>query len=408
MFNRKLSRASLGLALSAALGAASLAFAQEPSASSYVRGASRFAAGDFAQATADFDAAIAARSEDPRVYYFRGLCAARQNDPATAAQFYATGARLEIETPQGRLVAVDAALKTIQGAERAPIEAARAKARADWKAKEADRQNALYGESLNRQRARLATPPQTTAASKPAAGEALAFPSIRPFFRGETPAHQAPDPYDPNSDKFNYFREDLGKTSLSTRELKRLQELAERDVYEDPMDRPAADGSPFVNIYDPSEVFVEDAPYASADDPDVLYEADEKNALNAMAVGCRLGAAALAQLSGSNAANGYGSGSGSSPYGSSSYGSSSYDSSGYPGGPGSSDAAPKAVEPSKSDDTAKIFKGDEKPANPFGGKLELDKNNDFDLFPTGRDFKPTAPAPTDPYASGGYSSGGPH
>jgi len=211
MFNRKLSRASLGLALSAALGAASLAFAQEPSASSYVRGASRFAAGDFAQATADFDAAIAARSEDPRVYYFRGLCAARQNDPATAAQFYATGARLEIETPKGRLVAVDAALKTIQGAERAPIEAARAKARADWKAKEADRQNALYGESLNRQRARLATPPQTTAASKPAAGEALAFPSIRPFFRGETPAHQAPDPYDPNSDKFNYFREDLGK-----------------------------------------------------------------------------------------------------------------------------------------------------------------------------------------------------
>lgn len=403
MFNRKLSRASLGLALSAALGAASLAFAQEPSASSYVRGASRFAAGDFAQATADFDAAIAARSEDPRVYYFRGLCAARQNDPATAAEFYATGARLEIETPKGRLVAVDAALKTIQGAERAPIEAARAKARADWKAKETDRQNALYGESLNRQRARLATPPKTTAAPRPASDKALAFPSIRPFSRGEIPAHQAPDPYDPNSDEFNYFREDLGKTSLSTREIKRLQDLAERDVYEDPMDRPAADGSPFVNIYDPSEVFVEDAPYASADDPDVLYEADEKNALNAMAAGCRLGVAALAQLNGANDANGYGSGSG---YGSSPYGSSSYDPSGYPGGPGSSDAAPKAVEPSKSDDTAKIFKGDEKPANPFGGKLELDKNNDFDLFPTGRDFKPTAPAPTDPYASG-YSSG-PH
>ncbi|MBQ7814463.1 MAG: tetratricopeptide repeat protein [Thermoguttaceae bacterium] len=403
MFNRKLSRASLGLALSAALGAASLAFAQEPNASSYVRGASRFAAGDFAQATADFDAAIAARSGDPRVYYFRGLCAARQNDLATAAEFYATGARLEIETPQGRLVAVDAALKTIQGAERAPIEAARAKARADWKAKEADRQNALYGESLNRQRARLATPPKTTAAAQPASDKALAFPSIRPFFRGEIPAHQAPDPYDPNSDEFNYFREDLGKTSLSTRELKRLQDLAERNVYEDPMDRPAADGSPFVNIYDPSEVFVEDAPYASADDPDVLYEADEKNALNAMAVGCRLGVAALAKFNGVNDANGYGSGS--SPYGSSSYGSSGYPSD-YPGGPGSSDAAPKAVEPSKSDDTAKIFKGDEKPANPFGGKLELDKNNDFDLFPTGRGFKPTAPAPTDPYASG-YSSG-PH
>ena len=404
MFNRKLSRASLGLALSAALGAASLAFAQEPSASSYVRGASRFAAGDFAQAIADFDAAIAARSEDPRVYYFRGLCAARQNDPATAAQFYATAARLEVETPRGRLVAVDAALKTIQGAERAPIEAARAKARADWKAKEANRQNALYGETLNRQRARLATPAKTSDKQATASGQALAFPSIRPFFRGETPAHQAPDPYDPNSDEFNYFREDLGKTSLSTREIKRLQELAERDVYEDPMDRPAADGSPFVNIYDPSEIFVEDAPYASLDDPDVLYEADEKNVLNAMATGCRLGVAALAQFSGVNSANGYGS----SPYGSSSYDSSSYDSSSYgSSGPGSSDAAPKAVEPSKSDDTAKIFKGDEKPANPFSGQFKLDKENDFDLFQAARDFKPTAPASSDPYSSSG-SMGGPH
>ncbi|MBR4977191.1 MAG: hypothetical protein IKY61_09045, partial [Thermoguttaceae bacterium] len=194
MFNRKFCRASLGLALSAALGAASLTVAQEPSASDYVRGASRFAAGDFAQASVAFDEAIAAKSDDPRVYYFRGLCAARQNDPASAAAFYATGARLELESPKGRLVAVDAALTTIQGSERALLEAARAQARADWKAKEAARQNALYGESLNRQRARLATPPKVAGSVKTtASNKALSVPSIRPFFRGETPAGQAPD-----------------------------------------------------------------------------------------------------------------------------------------------------------------------------------------------------------------------
>lgn len=402
MFNRKFCRASLGLALSAALGAASLTVAQESGASDYVRGASRFAAGDFAQATTVFDEAIAAKSDDPRVYYFRGLCAARQNDPASAAAFYATGARLELENPKGRLAAVDAALTTIQGAERAAIEAARAQARADWKAKEAARQNALYGESLDRQRARLATPPKTAgSAQAPASTQALSFPSIRPFFRGETPAHQAPDLYDPNSDEFNYFREDLGKTSLSTRELKRLDEIASREVYEDPMDKPAADGSPFINIYDSSEVFVEDAPFVGDDDPDVLYAAEEKNALNALATSFRLGAAALALRSGSgDASNGS-----SSPYGSSSYDSYPDPSASY-GGPGSSSGAPAPpVEPSKADDTKTIFPSDEKPVvSPFGDKVQLDAKNDFDLFQTGRDFKPTAPAPADPYSS----SGGPH
>lgn len=401
MFNRKFCRASLGLALSAALGAASLTVAQEPSASDYVRGASRFAAGDFAQATVAFDEAIAAKSDDPRVYYFRGLCAARQNDPASAAAFYATGARLEIESPKGRLAGVDAALTTIQGAERASIETARAQARAAWKAKEAARQNALYGESLDRQRARLATPPKTNApAPKASPNASLAVAPIRPFSRAEVSAHQAPDLYDPNSDELQYFREDLGKTSLSTRELKRLAEIASRETYEDPMDKPAADGSPFINIYDSSEVFVDDAPFVGDDDPDVLYAAEEKNALNALATSFRLGAAALALQSGS--ADGSQS---SSPYGSSSYGSSPYPSGSY-GGPGSSSDAPAApVAPSKADDTKTIFPNDEKPvASPFGDKAQLDAQNDFDLFQAGRDFKPTAPAPADPYSS----SGGPH
>lgn len=400
MFHRKFCRASLGLALSAALGAASLTVAQEPSASDYVRGASRFAAGDFAQATAAFDEAIAAKTDDPRVYYFRGLCAARQNDPVSAAAFYATAARLELESPKGRVAGVDAALTAIQGAERVAIEAARTQARDDWKAKEAARQRALYGESLDRQRARLALAPQNDGAANVSATAALSFPSARPFSRGEIPAHQAPDPYDPNSDEFNYFREDLGKTSLSTKEQKRLADLASRKVYEDPMDKPAADGSPFINIYDPSEVFVEKTPYAGADDPDVVYEADEKNALNALSTVCRLAATTLSTKFAPNApARGVGA---------TSYGSSSYGSSGYPSSYGDPTGDPKAaapVEPSKSDDTKQLFPGDAQPvAAPFGDKVKLDAENDFDLFQAGRDFQPTAPAPADPRSS----SGGPH
>ncbi len=402
MFHRKFGRASLGLALSAALGAASLTVAQDPTASDYVRGASRFAAGDFAQATVAFDEAIAAKSDDPRVYFFRGLCAARQNDPASAAAFYATAARLELESPKGRLAGVDAALTTIQGAERVAIEAARAQARADWKAKEAARQQALYGETLDRQRARLAT--RATTDGAPSTGKsgktaALSVPSVRPFSRAETPAFQAPNLYDPNSDEFNYFREDLGKTSLSTKELKRLADVASREVYEDPMDKPAADGSPFINIYDPSEVFVDKTPYAGTDDPDVLYEADEKNALNALATSCRLGATLLSTRLGAGDATQ----NGGSSYGSSSY--DSYPSSDYSSSYGNPSGAAKAaapVEPSKADDTKQLFPGDEKPvAAPFGDKLQLDAENDFDLFQAGRDFKPTAPAPTDPYSSGG-------
>ena len=182
--------------------------------------------------------------------------------------------------------------------------------------------------------------------------------------------------------------------------MKRLEEIASREVYEDPMDKPAADGSPFINIYDSSEVFVEDEPFVGDDDPDVLYAAEEKNALNALATSLRLGAAALALQSGSGDAS-----NGSSPYGSSSYSSYPDPSASY-GGPGSPSGASAApVEPSKADDTKTIFPNDEKPvASPFSDKVKLDAENDFDLFPTGRDFKPTAPAPADPYAS----SGGPH
>ena len=64
--------------------------------------------------------------------------------------------------------------------------------------------------------------------------------SIRPFTRSETPANQAPDLYDAKSDEFNYFREDLGRQEISSRQKARLEQLASRVVYADPMDKPAA------------------------------------------------------------------------------------------------------------------------------------------------------------------------
>ena len=72
--------------------------------------------------------------------------------------------------------------------------------------------------------------------------------SIRPFTRSETPANQAPDLYDAKSDEFNYFREDLGRQEISSRQKARLEQLASRVVYADPMDKPAADGSEFIDI----------------------------------------------------------------------------------------------------------------------------------------------------------------
>ena len=92
----------------------------------------------------------------------------------------------------------------------------------------------------------------------------LSVRSIRPFQRSETPANQAPNLYDKKSDEFDYFREELGRSETSTKTKKRLQEIESRVVYADPMDKPAYDGSKFIDIY--SDVYVDGQPYEEVSD----------------------------------------------------------------------------------------------------------------------------------------------
>lgn len=233
--------------------------------------------------------------------------------------------------------------------------------------------------------------------------------TIRPFTRTETPANQAPDLYDASSDEFNYFREDLGRQEMSTRQRQRLEQIASRVVYDDPMDKPAADGSPFVDIYSLDEVIADGAPYEGLDDPDNAYAADENNLLAKIAESCGdltttlqilTGATSSVDNSGktgTGASSGMMVGSGGTPFPmpEPTMAPVMMEDGRMMGGPGASGepaAKPekKDAAPSKKDDSALIFP-DGEVANPFEGKAEAAA--DFDFFKADRDFAPKdAPA----------------
>jgi len=238
--------------------------------------------------------------------------------------------------------------------------------------------------------------------------------------RSETPANQAPDLYDPKSDEFNYFREDLGRSEISSKTKARLAERAARVTYVDPMDKPAADGTPFINIYDPDEVFADGKPFVGADDPDVYYKSSENNFLEQFADGCQTLALLTSLTLGapsSNAKDGQGYDSMNAMGSMGSMGSMgtpvmptpTMDSSVMPGSPsmgsmgGSKDAAPakdQKVEPSAHDDSKLIFP--EAAENPFKAPGALGET-DFDLFKADREFAPKAP---EPQKGSGYMMGG--
>ncbi len=239
--------------------------------------------------------------------------------------------------------------------------------------------------------------------------------SIRPFVRSETPANQAPDLYDSTSDEFNYFREDLGRQELSSRIKNRLAQRASRVVYANPMDKPAADGSPFVDIYSPDEVYEDGKAFVGLDDPDVIYAEDENNIFAKFAEACQVTTQVLTLLTGvsaGNAANGsYGSQSSMSrgPVLSMSHG--TLDSGVAPGGSGvasgdptrrdESAPAPESVKPSDFDDTQLIFP--ENVDNPYSTVEAAE--DDFDFFKADRDFAPKPAVSQDSMMRG--SMGGP-
>lgn len=235
----------------------------------------------------------------------------------------------------------------------------------------------------------------------------LAARSIRPFMRSETPANKAPDLYDKSSDEFDYFREELGRTETSTKTKKRLQEIENRVVYADPMEAPAYDGTPFVNIYD--DILVDDKPFLDPDDPDVKYAPDENNILQRAADFCALTTASISALTGVS--------SGSSA-GGVSMGSGSEEGAPYPmpddvmtqlpgeGGVSMSGSGTKKadVAPSKNDDSNLIFpkKADnpENANNPYKATYTPIADEAFDFFKADRAFKPAPPKTNSQYGSG--------
>ncbi len=250
--------------------------------------------------------------------------------------------------------------------------------------------------------------------------------TIRPFTRNETPANQAPNLYDATSDEFNYFREDLGRQEMSTKQRQRLEQIASRVVYADPMDKPAEDGSPFVDIYSLDEVIADGKAFEGLDDPDFIYSADENNLLAEIAKECDVLTTVL------QIATGVGATVGEANKGMDS---------GYMGTPGSGPAMPmptvtmgpvmmeggqmsggdieskepsgakpaaKAVGPSNKDDSALIFPGEDV-TNPFASEENTEAEaaaDDFDLFTKEeREWKASeAPAAPKTMGSGGYGS----
>ena len=247
----------------------------------------------------------------------------------------------------------------------------------------------------------------------------LSVRSIRPFQRSETPANQAPNLYDKKSDEFDYFREELGRSETSTKTKKRLQEIESRVVYADPMDKPAYDGSKFIDIY--SDVYVDGQPYEDPEDPDVKYSADENNILAIAAEALDEGTQMISLLAGvsagsaNSANNGMGYGSdmattvgpphpmpdmgGMAPVG----GMESFQQLSQSGSASSSGGKASApTEPSKFDDTKMIFPEDVE--SPYKAELKAIADEAFDFFKADREFKPKASAPTTPDMGGGYPS----
>ena len=103
------------------------AMAQDPMDEMYGKAVHSFFRGDLDHAEQLLNDAISAGSEDPRAYYFRGLCQARFGIESGNADFE-RGAELEIDGAR-KIVNVGQALQRVQGPVRIAIEKARLNAR---------------------------------------------------------------------------------------------------------------------------------------------------------------------------------------------------------------------------------------------------------------------------------------
>ena len=123
------------------------AFAQDPLDDVYGHAVHAYFRGDAATAQQWLNEAIGAGSQDPRAFYFRGLCeAALSGDPEAGASDFEEAAQLEIDGK--KVVNVGKALERIQGPVRCQIESIRRKARLASRSKYLEMQRMRYEQGI--------------------------------------------------------------------------------------------------------------------------------------------------------------------------------------------------------------------------------------------------------------------
>jgi hypothetical protein len=123
------------------------AFAQDPLDDVYGHAVHAYFRGDAATAQQWLNDAIGAGSQDPRAFYFRGLCeAALSGDPEAGVSDFEEAAQLEIDGK--KVVNVGKALERIQGPTRCQIEAIRRKARLASRGKYLEMQRQRYEQGI--------------------------------------------------------------------------------------------------------------------------------------------------------------------------------------------------------------------------------------------------------------------
>lgn len=123
-------------------GLCNLASAQDPLDEIYGRAVHHYFRGDTISAEAMLNEVIAAGSQDPRVYFFRGLVMDRNGQTDAAATDFSMGAELEIAGK--KVVNVGKALERIQGPHRVELEKARTQARLAARSKVMEMSRARY------------------------------------------------------------------------------------------------------------------------------------------------------------------------------------------------------------------------------------------------------------------------
>ncbi|MCY3005232.1 MAG: hypothetical protein NTV29_04565 [Planctomycetota bacterium] len=122
-------------------------WAQDPLDDVYGHAVHAYFRGDAATAQQWLNDAIASGSQDPRAFYFRGLCdAAVSGDPEAGQSDFEQAAQMEIDGK--RVVNVGKALERIQGPVRCQIEAIRRKARLASRGKYLEMQRLRYEQGI--------------------------------------------------------------------------------------------------------------------------------------------------------------------------------------------------------------------------------------------------------------------